>query len=79
MKSNSTLGFAGAGPSELFSTYNQGDSKISNEDIKDAVKLFFDDIEANGDKQSKDVFKERLAEIMRDDNGTHLKRSIEHI
>lgn len=78
LASNTTLGLAGAGPSELLTNY-QGDSRISNEDIKDAVKLFFDDIEQNGDKQSKDVFKERLAEIMRDDHGTHLRRSIEHI
>ena len=45
------------------------EAKISTEDLKQSIKLFFDDLE-KGDKQSKILLSKKLNEIVNDNEGT---------
>jgi hypothetical protein len=50
--------------------------KISTDDVKESIKKFFDILENQADKTSKEVFKAKLMEITLDKDGIYYKKNI---
>jgi hypothetical protein len=50
--------------------------KISTDDVKESIKKFFDNLENQADKTSKEVFKAKLMEITLDKDGIYYRKNL---